>query len=263
MGKIAETFIDISDMEKLAGKDTFVHRLDPRCKILLTLFFTVTVVSFNRYEVVALLPFFAYPIFLLILAEIPVMYLSRKLLFVSFFALMLGIANPILDREILVHIGSWQISGGWVSFTSIMIRFSLTAGVALLLLTTTGMYNISKGLQKLGVPQVFVMQLFFLCRYLFVLTDETSRLVRARSARSFGKKGLGISVFNNMLSTLFMRSIDRAERIYIAMKCRGFDGAIRTTEKMQWSLTDTLFMLIWVLLFIFLRFIGFANFASL
>ncbi len=259
MGKIAETFIDISDMERLAGKDTFVHRLDPRCKILLTLFFTVIIVSFKHYDVVAILPFFAYPIFLLILAEVPVMYLLRKLLFVSFFALMLGIANPILDREILVHLGSWQISGGWVSFTSIMIRFSLTAGVALLLVMTTGMYNISKGLQKLGVPQIFVMQLFFLCRYLFVLTDETSRLVKARAARSFGKKGLGISVFNNMLSTLFMRSIDRAERIYIAMKCRGFDGAIRTTTKMQWSPIDTLFMMTWVLLFVFFRFVGFGR----
>ena len=244
-------------MERLAGNDTIIHRLDPRCKILLTLLFTVTVVSFDRYTVVALLPFFAYPLFLLILAEIPVMYLLRKLIFVSFFALMLGIANPILDRDILVHIGSLEVSGGWVSFTSIMVRFTLTAGVALLLLTTTGMYKISKGLQKLGVPQVFVMQLFFLCRYLFVLTDEASRLVKARAARSFGRKGLGVSVFNNLLSTLFMRSIDRAERIYIAMRCRGFDGSIRTIGKMQWSQTDTLFMIIWILLFVFFRFVGF------
>lgn len=263
MGKIFEAFIDIGDIEKLAGNNTLVHRLDPRCKILLTLLFTIMVVSFDRYEVAALIPFFAYPVFLVILAEISVVYLGRKLLFVSFFALMLGIANPILDREILLHIGSLQISGGWVSFTSIMIRFTLTAGVALLLLTTTGMYDISKGLQKLGVPKIFVIQLFFLCRYLFVLTDEALRLVRAREIRSFGKKGLGISVFNNLISTLFMRSVDRAERIYTAMRCRGFDGSIRTADKMKWRQTDTLFMLIWVLLFIFFRFIGFSNYAFL
>lgn len=254
MGKIADAFIDISDMERLAGNDTIIHRLDPRCKIMLTLLFTATVISFDRYEVAALMPFFAFPIFILILAEIPLMYLFKKLLFVSFFALMLGIANPILDRKVLMIIGSWEIPGGWVSFCSIMIRFTLTAGAALLLLTTTGMYNISRGLQRLGVPQIFVMQLFFLCRYLFVLTDEASRLARARAARSFGRKGLGISVFNNMISTLFMRSVDRAERIYIAMRCRGFDGSIRTMGKLHWTQTDSLFMLIWGLLFIFFRF---------
>lgn len=259
MGKIADAFIDISDMERLAGNDTIIHRLDPRCKIILTLAFTITVVSFERYEIAALLPFFAFPVFILILAEIPVMYLVKKLLFVSLFALMLGIANPILDRKVMVIFGSWEIPAGWISFASIMIRFALTAGAALLLLTTTGMYKISKGLQKVGVPQIFVMQLFFLCRYLFVLTDETSRLVKARAARSFGRKGLGISVFNNMVSTLFMRSVDRAERIYTAMRCRGFDGSIRSTGKMHWTQTDTLFMMIWVLLFTFFRLKLFSN----
>jgi len=255
MGKIAEALIDIVDMEKLAGNDTVVHRIDPRCKILLTLCFTVTVMSFSRYTIIALLPFFAYPVFILVASEIPVMHLLKKLFFISFFAILLGIANPILDREILVRIGGVEISGGWISFTSIMIRFALTAGAALLLLTTTGMYNISNGLQKLGVPQVFVMQLFFLCRYLFVLTDESSRMVKARDARSFGNKGLGFSAFSNLVGSLFMRSIDRAERIYIAMRCRGFDGSMQTVNKHHWRYSDSVFFIIWIVFFFYFRFV--------
>lgn len=262
MGKIATALIDISNMEKFAGKAYLIQKLDPRCKILLTLVFTITVVSFNRYEVIVLLPFFAFPVFLIVLADIPLMYLLRKLFIVSIFALMVGIANPFLDRETMFYIQGIPISGGWVSFCSIMLRFYLTAGVALLLLMTTGMYDISKGLEKLGVPKVFVMQLFFLCRYLFVLTDEASRLIKARDARSFGKRGIGIRVLGHLLSTLLMRSIDRAERIYIAMRCRGFDGSIRTINSRNWSLDDSLFFVIWLLLFTYFRLVGFANVAS-
>ncbi len=205
MSKLSEIFIDISDMEKMAGRSSLVHRLDPRCKLLVTLLFTITVVSFNRYDLMALIPCFTYPLFLLIAAEIPFTYLMKKLVLASIFALMLGIVNPFFDRETMLYLGSVPISGGWVSFISIMLRFALTASAALLLLTTTGMYNISRGLEKLGVPQVFVMQLFFLSRYLFLLTDEASRLVRARAARSFGQRGLGLNSLSHLLSTLFMR----------------------------------------------------------
>ena len=257
MGKVAEAFIDISNIERFAEKDSLAHRLDPRCKILLTAAFTITVVSFDRYEFIALLPLSAFPLFMFILAEIPLVYLLKKLLVVSIFALMVGIFNPFLDRETMLYINGMAISGGWISFFSIMLRFFLTAGVALLLLMTTGMYDISKALEKLGVPKVFVMQLFFLCRYLVVLTDETSRLVKARDARSFGNKGLGFTVLNNLLSSLLMRSIDRAERIYTAMRCRGFDGSIRTVNSLDWKLSDSLFLMIWLMLFAYFRLVGF------
>lgn len=257
MGKVAEALIDISNIERFAGKKSLVHQLDPRCKILLTFVFAITVVSFDRYEVVALLPMFAFPLFILILAEIPTLYLLKKLFVVSLFAFMVGILNPVLDREIMCYFHGIPISGGWLSFISIMLRFFLTAGTALLLLMTTGMYDISKGLEKLKVPKVFVMQLFFLCRYLFVLTDEVARLVKARDARSFGRKGSSLRVFNNLLSSLLMRSIDRSERIYTAMRCRGFDGSIRTINLLKWKLQDSLFLGVWLLLFAYFRLVGF------
>ena len=254
MGKIANIFIDIINMEKLAERDSFAHSLDPRCKIVVTLFFTVTVVSFNRYEISALIPFFAFPLFLMIASDIPPSFLLKKLFFVSFFAIMVGLANPFLDRTPRIYIASYPISGGIISYLSIILRFLLTAGAALLLITTTGMYNISRGLEKLRIPHIFVMQMFFLCRYIFVLTEEAARLTRARESRTFGKKGSSIAVFSNMLSTLFMRSLDRAERLYTAMKSRGFDGSIKMMGKLRWKSQDTFFTIFWILLFIFFRF---------
>jgi cobalt/nickel transport system permease protein len=253
MGRIAETLIDISNIEKYAENNTLIHSLDPRCKILTVLFFSFTVVSFNHYTTFALAPLFAFPLFIIIIADIPFIYLLKKVLFVSLFAFTVAIANPFLDHTAAIHIGDITISGGWLSFSSIMLRFFLTASAALLLLMTTGMYNISKGLEKLGVPHILTMQLFFLCRYIFSLTEEASRVDRVRAARSFGKKGMGIGVFNNIVSSLFIRSLDRAERVYTAMRCRGFDGSIKTLEKIEWKIRDTVFILTWTVFFIFCR----------
>ena len=250
MGKIADTLIDLSNMEKFVGNDTFIHNIDPRCKIVLTLIFTLTVISFNRYETVMLFPLFAFPLFILINSEIPILYLAKKILFVSLFALSIAIVNPFIDRHTIVHVGSMPVSGGWLSFISIMLRFLLTSGAALLLLLTTGMYDISKAMEKLGVPHIFTMQLFFLCRYIFSLTEDASRIERARAARSFGNRGKGIKVFNNILSSLFIRSLERAERVYAAMRCRGFDGSVKTMHKMRWKLSDTIFLLLWTLFFV-------------
>jgi len=254
MGKTADILIDITNMEKFAGNDTFIHTVDPRCKILLTLLFTLSVISFKQYDTVALMPYFAFPLFIVIISGISIAYLLKKIAFVSIFALTVAIANPFIDRQTITYIGSLPISGGWLSFTSIMIRFCLTASAALLLLMTTGMYDITKGLDRLGVPHIFTMQLFFLCRYIFSLTEEGSKIERARAARSFGKKGKGLKVFNNLISTLFIRSLERAERVYTAMKCRGFDGSIKTIEKMKWRKSDTLFFTLWTLFFIIVRF---------
>ena len=75
-------------------------------------------------------------------------------------------------------------------------------------------------------------------RYLFVLADETLRLMRARSARS-GDSGLpglkkGGSVLwrarvtGGMAGSMFLRALERSDRIYMAMLSRGYDGEIRS-----------------------------------
>jgi energy-coupling factor transporter transmembrane protein EcfT len=88
-----------------------------------------------------------------------------------------------------------------------------------------------------------------------VLIDEASRIVNARAARSFGQKGLGIAVFNHILSSLFMRTDDRAECIYTAMRCRGFNnGSIVTLTKLQWGYKETIFLGTWTLLFVIFKY---------
>jgi cobalt/nickel transport system permease protein len=253
MPSIESTFFDIGTMDAISRQDTFVHRMDPRIKVLTTLVFIVCVVSFGKHDISALVSFLVYPLVLVVFADLPVAYLLRKLMLAAPFALLIGIFNPLLDQEVLLRIGAVGLSGGWVSFFSILLRFTMTVGAALILIATTGYQAVCMALEKMGVPQVFVVQLLFLYRYLFVLVDEASRMVRARSLRSFGGKGSGIRVFGSMAGHLLLRTMDRAQRIHLAMLCRGFDGTIRPFHPLRVRGWEVMFLVGWSALFVFMR----------
>ena len=110
-------------------------------------------------------------------------------LYMTNFVFFIGIFNPILDREVLITPLGIPITGGWISFFSIILKFVLTVSTALLLIALTSFPGICEALARLKVPRIFVVQLLFLYRYIFVLLEEALKMLRAREARSFGKKG--------------------------------------------------------------------------
>jgi len=254
MGTIDRHFFDIGYMDTLSSQQTGVHQLDPRAKLLTTLVFVVIVVSFGKYEISALIPFFIFPVVLCTIGNVPPGYLFKKLVLVSPFAILLGIFNPLLDRDILIRLAGMEISGGWVSFGSILIRFVLTVGVALILIAVTGFNAVCMALEKLGVPKIFVVQLLFLHRYMFVLIDEAARIFRARSLRSFGGEGSGIKSYGSLVGQLLLRTMDRAQRIYLAMSCRGFEGQIHVMRPLRIGSREVGFIFGWSLTFVLLRF---------
>jgi len=253
MAKIDNSLLDIGDMDTLASGDSSLHRLDPRAKLITTLVFIVVVVSFDKYALSALIPFFIYPMVQIAVGSLPMNYLIKKVLLVAPFALLIGIFNPLIDRETLFQIGTVHVSGGWVSLFSIMIRFVLTVTAALTLVTLTGFNAVCMALEKLGTPKPFVIQLMFLYRYLFVLIDEAARMVRARSLRSFNSNAMAFGLVAPLIGQLLFRALDRAQRIHLSMCCRGFEGHIRTIGPMKIGLKEVGYVAGWSTLFIFLR----------
>lgn len=248
-----EQYYNIGFIDQLSYKDTFVHRLDPRAKLIATLLFLFTVISFSKYEINGLLPFFLFPVLLMSMGEIPFMFILRKVILVSPFAVFIGIFNPLLDSG-QVMINGLAISAGWISFFSILIKFTLTVSTALLLIATTSFPGVCHALRQLGLPSIFVSQLSFLYRYIFVLMEETMRIVRARNMRSYGEKGKDMKTFIRIVGILFIRTIERAERIYNAMLSRGFQGDMPTLKRFHIKTGDivfTLSMLIFLYVFRF------------
>jgi cobalt/nickel transport system permease protein len=245
--------LDLKRLDRLADGDTALHRLDPRAKVLVTVVFIVAVVSYDRYELAALFPFFIFPAVMVGLGNLPVGYIVRKIAIVIPVALVVGMFNPLFDRQVLVHLGPLGISGGWVSYASLLVRAMLTGGGALILLGLTGFSAICQALERLGMPRVFAVQLLFLYRYLFVLTEEGARASRARELRSLGQRGRGIASYGSLVGHLLLRTWQRAERIHMAMLARGFTGEFRTQQLSGFGRVELLFLACWVALFITLR----------
>lgn len=242
-------WLDIGAMDDLGRADTPVHRLDARAKALVAAAFIVTVVSFGRYDVSALAPLLAYPLAMMAAGRIPPNAIYRKILLAMPFALAIAIFNPVLDRTPVAQIGSAGITGGWLSFASIMLRFVLTVSAALVLVATTGIHGLAAGLERLRVPRPFVLQLLFLYRYLFVIAHEGSRMTRCVAMRSTRPGALPIRVYGSLVGNLLLRSISRAERVYRAMAARGFDGTIRVQGRTSLRPADMAFVCGWCFFF--------------
>ncbi len=255
MASIDGALLDFKRLDRLATGDTPIHHLDPRAKVLATLVFIVTVVSFGKYEVTALVPFFLFPVVMIALGNLPVSYIIKKIALLCPFALVVGMFNPIFDREVLVQIGSLGITGGWISFASIVMRSILTVGAAIVLVGVTGFPGVCLALERIGMPRVFAVQLLFLYRYIFVLTDEGSRMERARKLRAFGKK-MEPGIFSSLVGHLLLRTWQRAERIHMAMLARGFTGEFHTRQNMRFGGKEMLFLFGWSTLFIIMRFLN-------
>lgn len=253
MVSIQRAVLDLKRLDLLANGNSTIHRLDARAKVLVTLVFVLSVVSCNRYELTALFPFFIFPVVMISLAGLPPVFILKKITMLCPFVLAVGIFNPVFDREVLLQLGPLGISGGWISFASIFIRSILTVGSGFVLVGVTGFTAVCQALEQLGMPQVFAVQLLFLYRYIFVLTEESARASRARELRSCGKKGQGISSFSSLIGHLLIRTWQRAERIHMAMLARGFTGTFHTSRTANFGVPEILFVLAWSALFIFLR----------
>lgn len=256
MASIVGAITEFRQLDLMATGNTGVHRLDARAKVLVTLVFILAVVSLGKYELASLFPFFLYPAVVMALADLPARYIARKVVVVLPFALMVGMFNPLFDQAVLIRLGPLGISGGWISFASILVRATLTVGAALILVGITGFPAICQALDQLGMPRIFTVQLLFLYRYLFVLTEEGGRTARAREFRAFGKKGLGLRSYGSLLSHLLLRTWLRAERIHLAMLARGFTGEFHPRRTTRFGVRDFLFLAGWSGLFLLFRLVN-------
>ena len=243
------SWLEIGSMDELGRLDTPAHRLDARAKAVVTLAYIAVVMSFDRYALSALTPFALYPLAMIALGHLPLRHLVRKIAVAAPFAVMVGLFNPWLDREPVAVLGPWVLTGGWCSFASILLRFALTVGAALVLVACTGMYRLGAGLERLGLPHIFVTQLLFLYRYLFVVAQEGGRMVRSVKVRTVGAGAMPLRVYGSLVGHLLLRSMDRADRVHRAMMARGFDGEVRLAQPGRFGWPETLFVAGWLAFF--------------
>lgn len=252
MGTLDAALADLRALDALAARPTRLSRIDPRAKLVTTFVFVLVVVSFERHAVAALLPLALFPLALAVLGEVPAAPVLRKLALAAPLALMVGIANPWLDRAPVPLFGDTTLAAGWWSFVSIQLRFVLTVGASLVLVAGTGMFALCAALARLGVPRVFTLQLLFLYRYAFVLGAEAARMATARRLRSAGRRAT-LRSYGPLLGQLLLRALQRAQRVHQAMTARGFDGSLPSLQRLRWQPSDTRFVCGWSAGFVLVR----------
>jgi cobalt/nickel transport system permease protein len=252
MSNIINSSFDMRLMDDLARKTTVIHGIHPLIKLITTLLYLVVVVSFDKYDVTGCLPLIIYPVIILTLAEIPAQLILKRLLLAAPFVLGIGIFNPFFDPQVFV-IGGLTLSKGWISFFSIALKCLLTVSAALLLIATTGMDKLSSALRMLRVPKLFVLQLLLTYRYITVLMEEVSRVLRAYSLRSPQQKGIHHNVWGSLIGQLILRTFDRALRVYQGMCLRGFNGEYNTGTHKKISGSDLAYLAGWSLFFALIK----------
>ena len=237
---------EIRTLDASASRSTWLSRLDPRALVLATLAYLVAVVSFDRYAVAALLPLAILPLALARLGDLDLARIGAKAMLAMPFALLVGLFNPVFDTLPRMSMLGFELSGGWLSLTSILIRGFLTVAAAVILVAGVGMPRLAAALERLGAPRILTTQLSFLHRYLVLLAAELGRMNLARELRSSTPSSTPLAVYGSLLGHLLLRTFERAHRIHRAMLSRGFDGRMPTGAALRWSHRDTVFLAVWL-----------------
>jgi cobalt/nickel transport system permease protein len=197
-------------LDRWSRLDSPVHRAPPGLKLALALASVVTsvVTPIDRAGV-----FGALLLLLLLVAfgsRVPPAFVFGRLLLLE--PLVAGVAV----------LSAFQPDGLRVTL-SIVVRSTLCLLTMILLTNTTPFADLLGVLRRLRVPGLLVTVLALMYRYLFVLFDEAERMQRARRSRTFtaGRAEAWRSLAA-LVGQLFVRSTERAERIYAAMCARGW-----------------------------------------
>lgn len=213
------------------GTNNLIHRLDARIKLLsvIALILAVVLTPNNSWQ-----QFLSYLILisvLILLSGISPLTVVRRLLMVLPFILLITVFIPFFKEGTVwkqFEVGFIRINitkEGMLLLINVLIKSCLSTITIVLLSLTTNFFDLLTALSQLKFPRVMIMLLSFMYRYVYVLIEEARRMERARNNRYFGGRLLQqISMLGNLIAILFIRALERGERVYLAACSRGFDG---------------------------------------
>src|SRR6266498_2502268 len=248
---------------------SFIHHLDPRVKVVVTVAF---ILSNALLPDGAWIAFGCSWLFLLLVNLLSSLGLGftfkRSLVALPFALIAITVLFSIPGKSLLTfHFLLWDLTitdVGLLRFVSILIRSWLSVQMAILLVATARFPDIIHALEHLKVPVILTTIIAFLYRYLFVLADEVFRLMRARESRAAAapgqRSGRSVAwragVAGHMAGQLFLRSYERSDRVYNAMLARGYAGHLETINPHELRRRDYLTVALALLVILFFQVVG-------
>ena len=215
-------------IDRYAGLDSPLHTLEPRTKLLAFVAMIIAVLCIPVHSGPLFIAYFFVTAVLMGISQIPLDYIVGRTLVILPFIVLASLAVP---RK------------GYLGLGILFVRAILCLLLLILLTNTTRFIELLRSLRKLGCPQILVLNLSFLYRYLFVLTEEAMRMKQARDCRRVARAPFRreFRILSSMLGTLLIRSFERAERMHSAMLSRGYTGDFPVVLPRKFSWHDLVF----------------------
>ncbi|MEA1906453.1 MAG: cobalt ECF transporter T component CbiQ [Euryarchaeota archaeon] len=228
----------ISEIDRYAGISSPIHRWDPRFRIISIFTLIFSVVLLYNLQLVMIGMVFA--IILTCISKIPFSFVFSRMKLVFIFVIPFFIIIPFTIIGTGVEIASFcgiTLSYRGIEYALFAAMIVLKALVAVMLIFpmigTSRMDITIKALEGLHLPNKLVQMFAFTYRYIFVLDDEFMRTDRALAARGFKKRGnmYTLTTVSKAIAMLFVKSYERADRVFYAMRSKGYTGTIATLHE--------------------------------
>ena len=226
--------------------NSFIHRLDPRTKILSTLLLIIAVFLANTAVGYAALC--AMVLFIILISGLPFMLVLKSvkpLLFIIVLTLVLhvvmGQGEHVLYQWKFIKVTEEGLQLG----VQMAMRLILLLMISSILTFTTSPIVLTDGIEALlrpfrviGVPaHELAMMMTIALRFIPTLMEETDRIIKAQTARGADFSGGNLLVrAKNMLPILvplFISAFRRADDLAVAMEARCYRGGEGRTRMHQ------------------------------
>lgn len=214
----------------------------PLLKFLFTILFIISVITTSNLELYKL--FFNFILIFILIS-------TYKISFKKFIKKFLTLIPFIIFFSI-----TSLFTKNFLNFTSIISKSILSLLAIIFLIETTNFINLIQSLKILRVPNEILNTINLIYRYFFVLLEEIKRMEIARDLRYFGgyiKRQ--IKVYSNIIGVLFLRSVEKSERVYNAMKLRGYNGEINYLISYEVKIKEFIFLSLLIFILILIKII--------
>jgi len=226
-----------------------IRGLNPKTKFVALTGIVILIVSTSPEEMGKFALFALEVLVLILISRISPMVYMRRLLVITPFVLVALVAVPFVTPDPNMPPVALGIGNLSVSRAGLLVLFGVTAKATLavllmtILLSSTPFTDLLTGLREMKIPAVLTDTLSFMYHYQFLLVDEMERISRARDARMYGGRWIWHApIIGYVIGALFLRSLERGERTYLAMKARGYDSRYLLTHTEHLALFDYLFL---------------------
>lgn len=232
--------------EPFANGDSLIHRIDPRVRILFAAVYACVVALAERFP--TLIGALGISFLLIALARLNIREVSKRLAILNGIILFFWVALPLTFKgETLALLGPFTVTwSGVILSAQITLKSNAILSAFIAMVATSSLVTIGHAMNCLRIPEKIIHLLLLTYRYVFVIEQEYQRLERAARNRCFcpGTNMHTYKTYAYMIGMLFVRALDRADRVYQAMLCRGFRGKFYCLSEFSLTYSDIIWSVI-------------------